>query len=108
VNGETGSFVAPGVVDLPSRAAGRTGHLGRELLDMRTVLCTPAARRAALLLTVMVGTAGVAGLTASTADAAASSKAKAGHHRHAKTSGAVLGPAVKYVRESDGTVRQVR
>ena len=78
---------------------------------MRTVLCTPAARRAALLLVVMTGTAGVAGLTASTADAAASPKGKAGHHRHAETSGAVstvLGPAVKYVRESDGTVRQVR
>jgi len=75
---------------------------------MRTVLCTPAARRTALLLALTAGTAGVAGLTASTADAAASSKAKAGHHRHAKTSGAVLGPAVKYVRESDGTVRQVR
>ena len=75
---------------------------------MRTVLCTPAARRAALLLTVMVGTAGVAGLTASTADAAASPKVKTGHHRHAETSGAVLGPAVKYVRESDGTVRRVR
>ena len=104
MSGETGSFVAPGVVGL---RVGRTGHLGREL-DMRTVLCTPAARRAALLLTVMVGTAGVAGLTASTADAAASPKGKAGHHRHAETSGAVLGPAVKYVRESDGTVRQVR
>jgi hypothetical protein len=76
---------------------------------MRTVLCTPAARRAALLLVVMAGTAGVAGLTASTADAAASPKVKAGHHRHVERSGAaVLGPAVKYVRESDGTVRQVR
>jgi len=75
---------------------------------MRTVLCTPAARRAAFLLAVMAGTAGVAGLTASTADAAASPKVKTGHHRHAETSGAVLGPAVKYVRDSDGTIRQVR
>jgi hypothetical protein len=75
---------------------------------MRTVLCTPAARRAALLLAFMAGTAGVVGLTASTADAAAFPKVKTGHHRHAETSGAVLGPAVKYVRESDGTVRQVR
>ena len=75
---------------------------------MRTVLCTKAARRAALLLVVMTGSAGVAGLTASTADAAASTKVKAGQHRHANTSGAVLGPAVKYVRESDGTIRRTR
>ena len=76
---------------------------------MRTVLCTSAARRTALLLAVVVaGTAGVAGLTASTADASASPKGKAGHHRHAEPAGAVLGPAVKYVRESDGSVRRAR
>jgi hypothetical protein len=78
---------------------------------MRTVLCTTAARRAALLLALVAGTAGVAGLTASTADAAASPKGKAGHHRHVGSSGAaatVLGPAVKYVSEQDGTVRRVR
>jgi hypothetical protein len=76
---------------------------------MRTVLCTKAARRTALLLAVAAGTAGAAGMTATSADASASPKVKAGHHRHASASGAaVLGPAVKYVRESDGTVRQVR
>jgi hypothetical protein len=43
---------------------------------MRTVLCTPAARRAAFLLALVAGTAGVAGMTASTADAAASPKVR--------------------------------
>ena len=75
---------------------------------MRTVLCTSAARRTALLLALVAGTAGVAGMTASTADASASPKGKAGHHRHAEPAGAVLGPAVKYVRESDGSVRRAR
>jgi hypothetical protein len=78
---------------------------------MRTVLCTPAARRVALLLALAAGTAGAAGMTATPADAAASPKVKAGHHRHVERSGAestVLGSAVKYVRVSDGSVRQVR
>ena len=108
MSGETGLFVASGVDRL---RAVRTGHLGREHFDMRTVLCTPAARRAAFLLALVAGTAGVAGMTASTADAAASPKGKAGHHRHVEPSGAaatVLGPAVKYVRESDGSIRRVR
>ena len=108
MSGETGSFVAPGVDGLPGRVVVRTGHLGREQLDMRTVLCTPAARRAAFLLALVAGTAGVVGMTATTADAAASPKVKAGHHRHVEPSGAVLGPAVKYVRESDGSVRRAR
>ena len=75
---------------------------------MRTVLYTPAARRATFLLALAAGTAGIATMTATTADAAASPKVKAGHHRHVERSGAVLGPAVKYVRESDGSIRQVR
>jgi hypothetical protein len=78
---------------------------------MRTVLYTPAARRATFLLVLAAGTAGIATMTATTADAAASPKVKAGHHRHVAPSDAaatVLGPAVKYVRESDGSVRRVR
>ena len=76
---------------------------------MRTVLCTPAARRAALLLALVAGTAGRRG--ADCLDGGRDRVAEGARRATTGTprpSGAVLGPAVKYVRESDGTVRQVR
>jgi hypothetical protein len=81
---------------------------------MRTVLCTTAGRRT-LLLTLAVGVAGAVTLPA----AVATSSSAAQHPRPepapvtaADEVGdpgvAVLGPAVKYVRGADGTVRRVR
>jgi hypothetical protein len=84
---------------------------------MRTVLSTTARRRAVTLAL----TAGVVIAFAGPASAATSSGKPAKHHRagHASTgsktgtgigsdSGVRLGPAVKYVRSADGTIRRVR
>jgi hypothetical protein len=70
------------------------------------------ARRSAVALALAVGVAGAIALPASAASQAQPTK----HHRagHASTGkkasggNAVLGPAVKYVRTRNGTVRQVR
>lgn len=82
---------------------------------MRTVLCTTAAVRGRLLPVLAAGVVGgsiLGGVLAPSASAATTGRA--GHHRphgtvtQASGSGVVLGPAVKYVRLPDGTVRQVR
>lgn len=81
---------------------------------MRTVLCTTAGRRA-LLLALAAGSAAALALPAAAADSMSPPR----HTRpepapvtavgaDGGTGGAVLGPAVKYVRDADGTVRQVR
>jgi hypothetical protein len=78
---------------------------------MGTVLVL-TARRSAVALALAVGVAGAIALPASAASPPQPTK----HHRsgHASTSTkvgsgtAVLGPAVKYVRLKDGTIRQVR
>lgn len=83
---------------------------------MRTVL-SMTARRRALLLALAVGLAGAVAVPAS----AASHEKQPRHNRsgHASVGGPVtkggggpagvrLGPAVKYVRDADGTVRRVR
>ena len=122
MSGETGLSVAPGVAD---REVGCTGTSDGSY-SMRTVLCsTTAGRRAALLLTLAVGMVGVVALPAPAADATSSSAGKHGRqagsltrtsHGSAARAGqrggtdgsVVLGPAVKYVRTPDGTIRQVR
>lgn len=78
---------------------------------MGTVLSW-TARRSAVTLALAVGVAGAVALSASAASATQPTK----HHRsgHASTGtkvgsgNVVLGPAVKYVRMKDGTIRQVR
>jgi hypothetical protein len=83
---------------------------------MRTVLCSTRAVRSAGLLVLATGLAAAVALPATSADAATSRKGEraGGHERHAATSqdagrGEVgLGPAVKYGRSADGTVRKVR
>jgi len=84
---------------------------------MRTVLCSTTAGRGAFLLALAAGTVG--GSTFASPASAADTLAAAGgsHARHASHhrshggvtgSGAVLGPAVKYVRAADGTISEVR
>lgn len=82
---------------------------------MRTVLCTTTAGRGRLLPVLVAGVVGgsiLGGVFAPTASAAATGRAA--HHRphhavaSANGSGVALGPAVKYVRLPDGTVRLVR
>jgi hypothetical protein len=82
---------------------------------MRTVLCTITAGRGRLLPVLVAGVVGgsiLGGAFAPTASAAVTGRA--GHYRphHAVAtatgSGVALGPAVKYVRQPDGTVRLVR
>lgn len=76
---------------------------------MRTVLCSTTAGRHAFLLTLVAGMVGVVALPATSADAAAASgRRHAGVHAGTPGGVAVLGPAVKYVRESDGSIRRVR
>jgi hypothetical protein len=118
VSGETGLSVAPGVSD---RGVGCTGTSDGSY-SMRTVLCsTTVGRRAALLLTLAVGTVGVVALPAPAADASSSSGGKHGRQagsltrtsygsaaRAGEDGSVALGPAVKYVRTPDGTIRQVR
>jgi hypothetical protein len=78
---------------------------------MGKVLCS-TARRSTFALALAVGVAGAIALPASAASHGQPTK----HHRtgHASTGtkvaggSAVLGPAVKYVRTKNGTVRQVR
>jgi hypothetical protein len=73
---------------------------------MRTVLGRTAGRASFIL--VIAGVVGSAALPA--VPAAAETKhhrsASAGHHRHSAAT--QLGTAVKYVRQPDGSVRQVR
>ena len=82
---------------------------------MRTVLCSTTAGRGRLLPVLVAGVVGgsiLGGVLAPTASAAASGRA--GHHRShgtvtkASVARVTLGPAVKYVRLPDGTVRLVR
>ncbi len=82
---------------------------------MRTVLCSTSAGRRRLLPVLVAGAVGgslLGGVLAPSASAAATGRA--GHHRPhgsaAKVAGSevALGPAVKYVRLPDGTVRLVR
>jgi len=84
---------------------------------MRTVLCSTTAGRGAFLLALVAGTVGGSTFArpASAADASAAGGGTharhASHHRShgvATGSGAVLGPAVKYVRNADGTISEVR
>ena len=81
---------------------------------MRTVLCSTTAGRGAFLLALVAGVVGgpLAG-SAAASSGPASDAPRAGHHRpQGATAGgkgsAVLGPAVKYVRSPDGSVRRVR
>ncbi len=82
---------------------------------MRTVLCSTTAGRVRLLPVLVAGVVGgsiLGGILAPTASAAASGRTA--HHRAHGTvavapgTGVALGPAVKYVRLPDGTVRRVR
>jgi len=79
---------------------------------MRTVLCSTTARRGALLLAGVTTLAGlVGGATAIPASAAVAHRVTHHHRAHAAagdTGGVVLGPAVKFVRQADGSIRQVR
>jgi hypothetical protein len=73
---------------------------------MRTVLCSSAARRGVGLLAVLAAVGAAGNVT----PASAAAKHRVGHHRgqHAAAGEAVLGPAVKYVRTADGSIRRVR
>jgi len=105
VNGETGSSVEPADAD---REVDGSPASGRES-SMRTVLCSTTAGRRAFLLALVAGMAGAVALPATSADAAASSGGRhAGVHAGIRDGVAVLGPAVKYVRSSDGSIRRVR
>lgn len=117
MSGETGSCVEPAGAD---REVDGIRRNGREY-SMRTVLCSTTGARRALLLALVAGTAGVVALPATSADAASASGGKhASRGSHTRTAtgagvgadlgggGAVLGPAVKYVRAADGSIRQVR
>lgn len=91
---------------------------------MRTVLCSTTAGKGAFLLALVAGAVGgmTLALPASAADGTAAGGGPhvrhAAHHRthgtatgtgrRAGTTGVLLGPATKYVRLSDGTVREVR
>ena len=82
---------------------------------MRTVLCNTTAGRGRLLPVLVAGVVGGSILGGAFAPSASAAVAgRAGHHRphHAAAtatgSGVALGPAVKYVRQPDGTVRLVR
>ena len=114
MNGETGSYVERDRPLRPSGAAVPVRHLGRES-SMRTVLCSTTAGRGVLLLALVAG--GVGGslaLPASAADRGDTLSVGGGPHaRHADrhrshTSAVRVGPAVKYVRTADGSVRVVR
>ena len=78
---------------------------------MRTVLGRTAGRASLILVTAgMVGSAALPAVPAAAGSAAthaasAQRPARAGHHHRPVTQ---IGTAVKYVRESDGSVRQVR
>ena len=83
---------------------------------MRTVLCTTTAGRGRLLPVLMAGVVGGSILGGAFApSASAATTGRAGHHHRphhvvaaATGSGVALGPAVKYVRLADGSVRLVR
>jgi hypothetical protein len=78
---------------------------------MRTVLGRTAGRASLILVTAgMVGSAALPAVPAAAGSAThrvatAHRPAPAGHHDRAQIQ---LGTAVKYVREPDGSVRQVR
>jgi len=87
--------------------------LMRVLTTGRVLLVTAlvsASTAAALALPASAGTAAPVGVHEG--DTAATSVASAGPvpvpAASVRTSGVALGPAVKYVREPDGTVRRVR
>ncbi len=81
---------------------------------MRTVLCSTTAGRGRLLPVLVAGVVGGSILGGILAPSASAATGRTGHHRPHGTvttvsgSGVALGPAVKYVRQSDGTVRLVR
>ena len=110
--GDVGSEWRDRLVRRAVPAHSRARHLGRES-SMRTVLCSTTAGRGAFLLALVAGTVGGSSFAspASAADASAAGGGTharhASHHRShgaATGSGAVLGPAVKYVRNADGTI----
>ena len=78
---------------------------------MRTVLGRTAGRASLILVTAgMVGSAALPAVPAAAGTAAnhaatAHRSVQADHHHRAVTQ---IGTAVKYVREADGSVRQVR
>jgi hypothetical protein len=110
VSGETGSFVepAPGYAQA-DRGTGTSDGSS----SMRTVLGTKVGR-GVLLLAVTVGAGVAVTLPAMASDHPASRRARpepapVGTAVQAGTGDGVgLGPAVKYVRDADGTIRQVR
>lgn len=93
---------------------------------MRTVLCSTTAGRGVLLLALVAGSwIGLAGPASAAGGASTGPKPQAHHadstrpgtpvtetsrqSRRGETRGVtVLGPAVKYVRLPDGTIRKVR
>ena len=84
---------------------------------MRTALRTTAWRRT-LTVTLAVALSGALAVPAATAAQSSAPHKRSGHVATATVSGAkavgtstgvaVVGPAVKYVRKADGTVRRVR
>jgi hypothetical protein len=70
---------------------------------MRTVLGRSAGRVSLIL--VSAGMVGSAALPAAPAAAGAVNHRPSAHHA---TSGVLIGDAVKYVKDADGTVRRVR
>ncbi|MBV9098669.1 MAG: hypothetical protein JO079_11495 [Frankiaceae bacterium] len=78
---------------------------------MRTVLCRTAGRASLILATA--GVVGSAALPAVPAAAGAANNRASVHHaapaaHHTDRSGTQIGTAVKYVRNSDGSISQVR
>lgn len=78
---------------------------------MRTVLCRTAGR--ASLILAMAGVVGSAALPAVPAAAGAANNRASVQHaapaaHHTDRSETQIGTAVKYVRNSDGSIRQVR
>ena len=78
---------------------------------MRTVLCRTAGR--ASLILAMAGVVGSAALPAVPAAAGAANNRASVQHaapaaHHTDRSGTQIGTAVKYVLDSDGSIRQVR
>ena len=113
MSSETGSYVELGAAD---REVGRSRRLGREY-SMCTVLYNTTAGRRVLRLALVAGSVGALALPVSAAQALSSPGSRPASPRVARGNAAVvgdrggpavLGPAVKYVRTTDGTIRQVR
>ena len=113
MSSETGSYVELVAAD---RKVGRSRRLGREY-SMRTVLFGTTVGRRLLRVALVAASVGALALPASAAQALTSSGSRPASPRVTKSNAvvvgnrggpAVLGPAVKYVRTADGTIRQVR